>query len=208
MAQEQHVVTLPHTRGGFVQDRLVIPGASDDVRARRSRDELAWALVALMHDSSYDDIAVQDICERAGIGRSTFYAHFADKDDLFIRHVVVFAEWMGQRLSWDGVAGSYRFDLRFLLEHVRDMRPVYDSLVRSRKAELITRVWQNNFAIGFERCIVQVRRGTPHPIDARLLAQHLAGSVINLMQWWLDHHAPMDPAQLDDQFHRMIAGLQ
>lgn len=191
-----------------MQDRLVIPGGSDDVRARRSRDELAWALIALMREASYDDITVQHICERAGIGRSTFYSHFADKDDLFVRHIVVFAEWMGQRLSWNAAADSYRFDLRFLLDHVRDMRPVVDSLVRSRKVELITRVWQNHFALGFERCIVQVRRDDAYPIDARLLAQHIAGTVINLMRWWLDHHGAIDAAQMDEQFHRMIANLR
>jgi AcrR family transcriptional regulator len=205
---EQGVLTFPDTGGGFVQERLVIPGASDDVRGRRSRDELAWALVALMRERPYDDIGVRDICERAGIGRSTFYAHFADKDDMFVRHVVVFAEWMGQRLSWSAAAGGYRFDLRFLLEHVRDMRPVYESLMRSRKVELITKVWQNNFAVGFERCIVEVRRDAPQPLDARLLAQHIAGTVINLMQWWLDHHCTMEPAQVDEQFHRLIAHLR
>lgn len=191
-----------------MQDRLVIPGPSDDVRARRSRDEFAWALIALMREASYDDITVLHICERAGIGRSTFYSHFADKDDLFVRHIVVFAEWMGQRLSWNAKADSYRFDLRFLLDHVRDMRPVYDSLLRSRKVELITRVWQNHFALGFERCIVQVRRDDACPIDARLLAQHIAGTVINLMQWWLDHHGAIDSAQMDEQFHRMIRHLR
>ena len=191
-----------------MQDRLVIPGTSDDVRARRSRDELAWSLIALMHTHSYDDISVQDICARAGIGRSTFYSHFADKDEMFVRHIVVFAEWMGQRLDWNATTDSYRFDLRFLLEHVREMRPVYESLVRSRKVELITKVWQHHFATGFERCIVRTRDGTPHAIDARLLAQHIAGTVINFMQWWLDHHCPMEAALVDEQFHRLIAHLK
>ena len=88
------------------------------------------------------------------------------------------------------------------------MRPVCESLVRSRKVELITKVWQNNFAVGFERCIVQARDGTPHALDARLLAQHIAGTVINFMQWWLDHHYPMEPALVDEQFHRLIAHLK
>lgn len=191
-----------------MQDRLVIPGASGDIRARRSRDELAWSLIALMQTRNYDDISVQDICTHAGIGRSTFYSHFADKDEMFVRHIVVFAEWMGQRLGWSAATDSYRFDLRFLLEHVREMRPVYESLVRSRKVELITTVWQNNFAAGFERCIVQARDGIPHAVDARVLAQHIAGTVINFMQWWLDHHYPMEPALVDEQFHRLIAHLK
>lgn len=191
-----------------MRDRLAIPGPSDDIRARRSRDELAWALIGLMQTRSYDDISVQDICERAGIGRSTFYSHFADKDEMFVRHIVVFAEWMANRLGWNAATNSYCFDLCFLLEHVREMRPVYESLARSRKVELVTKVWQNTFSIGFERCITQIRDPSPHALDARLLAQHLAGTVINFMQWWLDHHYPMEPALVDEQFHRVIAHLK
>lgn len=191
-----------------MQERLVIPGGSDDARARRSRDELAWTLVALMREQTYDDISVQDICARAGIGRSTFYAHFADKDDLFIRHVVVFADWMGSRLAWDAKAGSYRFDLAYLLEHVREMRPVYLSLARSRRIELITRVWQNGFAAGFAERIRSARDGVPHPMPAELLAQHFAGTVVNLLQWWFDHHFPMKPVEVNRHFHDMIRGLR
>lgn len=196
------------TRGAFVQERLVIPGESDDARAVRTRDTLAWALIALMREHSYDDISVQHICERAGIGRSTFYAHFADKDEMFVRHVVVFAQWMGRRLNWDPAANTYRFDLRALLEHVRDMGPIYDSLARSRKLELINKVWQNNFAAGFELCIAAARNDESQPMPAALLAQHIAGTIINLLTWWLDHHQPMPAADLDAQFHRMIAGLR
>lgn len=191
-----------------MQDRLVIPGESDDVRARRSRDELAWALIALMREHDYDDISVQDICTRAGLGRSTFYAHFADKDDMFIRHVVVFADWMGTRLAWDARLESYRFDLAYLLEHVREMRPVFLSLARSRRIELITRVWQNGFATGFAERIRSVRAGEPHAMPAELLAQHIAGTVMNLLLWWFDHHFPMEPAEMNRHFHDMIRGLR
>lgn len=190
-----------------MQDRLVIPG-NDDVRAQRSRDELAWALIALMRDRSYDDISVQDICAQAGVGRSTFYAHFADKDEMFVRHIVVFGEWMGGRCAWDGVANGYRFEIEFLLNHVRDMRPVYDSLMKSRKVDLIVKVWRNKFADGFERIIRALRGDEPATMPPELLAQHLAGTVVNLLTWWLDHHYPMEPADVQQQFGRLVAGLR
>ena len=191
-----------------MQNRLVIPGESDDARAVRTRDTLAWSLITLMREKAYDDISVQDVCEHAAIGRSTFYSHFADKDEMFIRHIVVFGEWMGTRLSWSPASNGYRFDLRNLLEHVRGMRPVYDSLAKSRKVELITKVWLNNLTEGFEKCITAARGGEAQGLPAAVLARHIAGTVINLLAWWLDHHCPLEAAQLDEQFHRMIAGLR
>lgn len=191
-----------------MQDRFDIPGSSDDARAVRTRDALAWALVGLMSEQSYDDVSVQDICARAGIGRSTFYAHFSDKDELFIRHIVVFGETMGARLQWNPRRNGYEFGFRFMLEHLREMRPVYDSLARSRKIELITKVWINNLAEGFERTIVATRMDESHPLPTALLARHIATTAMNLLVWWLDRHYPLDSLDMEEHFHRLIAGLR
>ena len=55
----------------------------EDRRSRRTRKLLGDALVSLILEKSYDSITVRDIVERANVGRSTFYAHYYDKEDLF-----------------------------------------------------------------------------------------------------------------------------
>ncbi|MQY23700.1 TetR/AcrR family transcriptional regulator [Nocardia macrotermitis] len=55
-----------------------------DRRIRRTRDLLHRALIELMLERGYARITVQDIIDRADVGRSTFYAHFRDKDDLLV----------------------------------------------------------------------------------------------------------------------------
>lgn len=47
-----------------------------DRRSERTRQLLNAALIELMLEQRYDEITVQDIIDRANIGRSTFYAHF------------------------------------------------------------------------------------------------------------------------------------
>ena len=47
-----------------------------DRRILRTRDTLGDALVALMQEKSFDHITVQDLLDRAGVGRSTFYVHY------------------------------------------------------------------------------------------------------------------------------------
>src|SRR5262249_477652 len=51
-----------------------------DRRVVRTRQTLRAALIALLYERGWDAISVQDICGRAGVGRSTFYTHFADKE--------------------------------------------------------------------------------------------------------------------------------
>jgi len=58
--------------------------ASGDRRVRRTRKQLREALVALVLERGWDAVSVLDVCGRADVGRSTFYAHFADKEDLLL----------------------------------------------------------------------------------------------------------------------------
>jgi AcrR family transcriptional regulator len=189
---------------------VAIPGASDDARSVRTRADLAAALIALMHTTAFDGISVQAICARAGVGRSTFYAHFHDKDDLFIRHTHVFARQRGLQLRWDEAIGGYRFPAQWMFEHVRRMKPVFESLARARKTEFIMKVWQNTIAEAFGERIDTIRSEARRAseIPAVLLAQQLAGTLITLMVWWMDHHFPIAESAMDEQFHRMIAGLK
>jgi AcrR family transcriptional regulator len=192
-----------------VPNFVPIPGDSDDLRAVRTRGEIASALIGLMLEKGFDDISVQEICERAGVGRSTFYAHFQDKDDLFIRHTVVFGRALGGQLAWDEALGSYRFPARGLFEHVRQMRPLFDSLARARKTEFIMKVWHNNIAEAFEERVLAMRGGgsTAAAIPAEILAQQLAATLMTLMVWWMDHHYPLAEDAMEKQFQRLIAGL-
>ena len=52
-----------------------------DRRAQRTRESLIHALLALIEEKHYDQISVQDIVEHANVGRSTFYAHYENKEE-------------------------------------------------------------------------------------------------------------------------------
>jgi AcrR family transcriptional regulator len=53
-----------------------------DRRSLRTRHLVSAAMLELMRGKRYDAITVQDLLDRSGIGRSTFYAHFFDKEDV------------------------------------------------------------------------------------------------------------------------------
>ncbi len=50
-----------------------------DPRVKRTRQMLIQALIDLIKEEGFQAISVQDLSERAGINRATFYAHFQDK---------------------------------------------------------------------------------------------------------------------------------
>ena len=53
-----------------------------DRRVQKTRKLLQDALIELVAEKSYESVSIREILERANVGRSTFYAHFQDKDQL------------------------------------------------------------------------------------------------------------------------------
>jgi len=189
-----------------VQERLQLPGKSDDARARRARDQIAWALIELMREKTYDAITVQEIAQLAQVSRTTFYAHFQDRDDIMVRYNIVFGQLLGGHLQWDETSSQYRFPIAHLFEHVRSFRFLYDSLSRARRMDDLLKVLRINMAGEFEKYIVRTR-GESNGVPASLLAQHLAATIIQLLMGWMEHHCRSEPQTMDDHFHRLIAGV-
>src|SRR5437588_12521152 len=62
---------------------MTLPGTQlQDRRVQKTQKLLREALFSLIREKNYDSIVVKDILDRANVGRSTFYMHFRDKDDL------------------------------------------------------------------------------------------------------------------------------
>ena len=59
-------------------------GRKPDRRVGKTRKALKEALTDLILEKGYESVTVQDVIDRADVGRSTFYAHFVDKDDLLM----------------------------------------------------------------------------------------------------------------------------
>src|SRR5262249_7239093 len=72
--------SLPDAAGPIVRERGPVSEPPTDRRVRRTRELLRGAFRELIHEKGYDRITVQDILDRADVGRSTFYAHYRDKE--------------------------------------------------------------------------------------------------------------------------------
>src|ERR1700731_4859031 len=70
-----------------------------DARIRRTHERLGSALVELIQEKPIDDVTVQEVLDRASVGRSTFYLHFSDKNDLLLSQLEKFLEQMSTALS-------------------------------------------------------------------------------------------------------------
>ena len=178
----------------------------EDLRQRRSKQHMSEALLGLMAERPYREISVVDICERAMVHRTTFYAHFEDKNALF-RYVLQELQ-RGFEEEQAALAGQvdlrafllaeFHSALRFLKEH----RQIYLSglaggghelrMVEDTAAEWLTRRFRENGVTEGE---------TQAP---ELAGQFYAGALLMVVRWWLENGMAMDEAELVRQVERLL----
>jgi AcrR family transcriptional regulator len=130
-----------------------------DRRVRHTRDALGDALIALMQENTFESITVQQVLDRAGVGRSTFYAQYRDKDDLFLSDLEDFLEMMSTLLIRQQEASTRIVPVREFFAHVAEMRQLLSALTSAGKLRDFQEMAQGYFA----RAIEQRLEDLPHP---------------------------------------------
>ncbi|HVF21430.1 MAG TPA: TetR/AcrR family transcriptional regulator [Pyrinomonadaceae bacterium] len=172
---------------------------------RRTRDALGDALVALMQEKPFDTITVQDVLDRAKVGRSTFYSHYSDKDDLLMSDAEEFFESVAMLLSVRGDESDRVFPVREFFSHIAEAKQFVDALVSSGKFNDNMELARGLFARGIERRLSELPRGRGIPADERpAIAFAHAGGLLSLLTWWIDRGMRQTPAEMDQLFHKMV----
>ena len=112
-----------------------------DRRVKRTRRALHEALIGLILEKGYEAITVQDIADRADVGRSTFYAHFVDKDALLLGGFDALPAFRPDRprdAPGDGAETLFEFSLD-MFHHAHEQRRLFRALVGQRSGVLLVR---------------------------------------------------------------------
>jgi AcrR family transcriptional regulator len=176
-----------------------------DRRVRRTRDALGDALLALIQEQPFDAITVQEVLDRAGIGRSTFSAHYRDKDDLFLSDLEEFFELMSTLLLRRPEDSNRIAPVRELFTHVAEMRQLHSALIASGKMRDFQEMGQEYFARAIEQRLAALPSSRPaSPAQRTAMAHAFAGALLSLLSWWIQHGATPSPEEMDTLFHRMV----
>ena len=174
--------------------RLAPPKKKTDARVQRTRDALGDALIALRQEKPFDTITVQDVLDRAHVGRSTFYSHYSDKDDLLMSDAEEFFEALSTALSTHGDKSDRVFPVKEFFAHLSDVQPFFRALVA-----------RGHFARGIERRLREIPRAKTIPAkDLPALAFAHAGALLSLVTWWIDRGMRESPVEMDELFHRLV----
>jgi AcrR family transcriptional regulator len=168
-----------------------------DRRTQRTRQLLVESLTDLMHAKRYDAISVREITDRANVGRSTFYAHFLDKDDLLahgVRHMVG-----GLELAAAGSTNTLSPSLG-LFHHVASARQLYVSVAHGRYLNLFLDALQTELTVMFVDRLEPRLPAGPTRIPPALLAAMVAGMLITVVRTWVESDFAATAVEVNSSF--------
>ena len=159
-----------------------------DPRRGRTRSAINQSFVSLLCERDYAAITLQDILERAHVGRSTFYAHYRNKEELLAEQVRSICEHSldadaaatPPRTGADDAVGQVEGILDRLLEHRNGLR----ALVRGDSAERFADCLRHEIIRRARVRVPERPGGVAGAMDREFLVHHIGASFVGMVRWW------------------------
>jgi AcrR family transcriptional regulator len=171
--------------------------AARDRRVERTRRALRTALFAAIVERGWDRVSVRELCRRARVARSTFYLHFADKEELLLSGLDELRAEL-ERVVERSPAGTLSF-VRPLVEHVR-AHDRLRSLVDKRSGRAVLRRLTEIVV-----ALLELDFPPLAPVSARRQAtlRFAAGALVELLTWWATTRSSLSAGELTELYREL-----
>jgi AcrR family transcriptional regulator len=179
--------------------------ASGDRRIKRSRDLLLSALFSLMSERGYERLTIQNIIDRASVGRATFYAHFDSKNALLASSVSGLREFVLSTASKNADV-AFPFTLPFF-EHLATARSIFELTVARANEVTVERHIRAMLSDLVRQDLQRQRPQLPSPA-LELGTLFVVGVLWSTIVWWMSRTPAESPAEIDRIFRQLtLPGL-
>jgi AcrR family transcriptional regulator len=193
-----------------------------DRRIQRTRQALRKALLELITDKEYDSISVEEITQRANIGRATFYVHYKDKEDLLVDEFneivnerartiseIPFSAWLpGLENPDPKTENKPAPPLLMAFQHVANHADIYRILLQNEKSDRIFERIRKIIMEAITDFMQRKAKSDPIPIlsevPIELLAAYFSGALLSCVDWWLEQELSYTPEEMTLMFQRLF----
>jgi AcrR family transcriptional regulator len=176
-----------------------------DRRVQRTRQMLQEALLQLLIEYKYEGITVADITEQANVGRTTFYLHYHDKEELLRESTNMLMSSLMLDMEPGETLTCPEHTVR-IFQHVAQRRQLYQALLREHEHTNIGDLMRNYFVDLHQRVILRdlLDSKSLSPLSGELIAAHSAGALFSLLSWWLTHETFPSAEQMAAFFWQLM----
>ena len=161
-----------------------------DLRQRKTRALLVKALAELMEERPFSELSVVDICSRAMVHRTTFYAHFNDKRELL--------SYLFSQLEQECV------ETCLPKEEITSPKDYFLQRRRSLYLACLNSGMEAEVHVLSDRAAQELCRQLSRPsfrdaapgVDPQIAARFYIGAVLSLIRWWLTSDDPVSQETL------------
>lgn len=182
-----------------------------DHRAHKTRAQILDAFARLLTERAYDELTVQDVLDRAQVGRTTFYGHFRSKEELLrcsLDRLKGGLAEAGRQRKLDASDQPVRlaFALPFI-QHVTSHGAVYQSFV-GRDSFVVLERYMRRMLSDLVRDDLLATAMQPPTQTMEVAVQHVVGGLWSVVIWWLERRVAMPADELHAMFERLsLPGL-
>jgi AcrR family transcriptional regulator len=174
-----------------------------DRRIQRTRQLLLDSLIALILEKNYDAVTVQDIIDRANVGRSTFYAHFENKEQLlFSGHDTLMQSMTAPKRS--NTEGGQTDIFMELFQHVAENHHLAKAMLGKGGGDLMIGRVHEMLATYFKQ---QAQKQILDDRKIALFAAGFASAIVGLLSHWLEEDMPFSVAYMTERCHGVCASF-
>lgn len=184
-----------------------------DRRQQKTRNAIYRAFTTLLDRQNLHSITVQDIIDEANIGRSTFYAHFETKEELLKQLCQeLFDHIIGTAMDRQDTCGLYACsnDPHSVICHILLHLQENDNNILTLLSCESSPIFMSYFKSGMEELVRSKLLGEPNAyadVPREFLVNHIAGSFVEMVQWWLAGGRKETPQELDGYFRTVTEPL-
>ena len=191
-----------------------------DRRVRRTQNLLGDALVSLILEKGYESVTIKDITERADVAYVTFFRHYRDIDELLKQRLDTIVDDVIERMEKStqfhaGLVITPVATMReeavqegvLIFEHAQENQALYRILLGSPGAFYVVKHLQHKIAdhIDFQCKAAQAALGIQQVVvPVEMLADHTAGAILNLVEWWLENDMPHSVETMGEYYCQLV----
>ena len=180
-----------------------------DRRVQRTQQLLRAALLSLIEEKGFETLTVQDIIDRANVGRATFYAHFDNKEDLLVSGFdelrIALKELQRQARAQRSGPDEQLFAFSHAaFAHISEYRRVFRTMVGKRSGALVQQLL-HKIVLDLVRDDIKAMAGRPedHSVTTEAVVQFVTGGLFGLAMLWATGKLPLSVEEVNALFNRL-----
>lgn len=176
-------------------------GKALDLRVQKTYISLTNTFLNLLKTKRFEDISVNELCDKAMVRRATFYKHFGDKYEFFtfvVREIQLsFNEKLQQTHNSQKPHEFYIYVIQNLFDFLNENEKLVYSVINSSAFPLLLEILSEQIALDICGHLKDDKQnGKEMPLLPELMATAFTGALINIGRWWINHKEKMSKDEM------------